>query len=325
MAASTPVTPNWADLPDDALLTVFERLGSADVLLGVCRSWLRVATGEPRLWRRVDLADCCFDPTTNMEAMARAAVDRAAGCLEHFAADRFATSKLLRYIAKRTNCLKSLHLLTCMDFWYNDLVILGKRNPNLEELELTGCLPVRSILKIPMEAIGRAFPHLKRLRLNNRWLNIELDEFLDNYQALGISNSMPELRSLQLFANRLHNNVLYDILDKCPHLESLDIHQCFNIEVDAALKAKCSRLKGVKFPKDSTKDYEYETFVESTMPGSLTFQIDPPPPLPNYEYPSSDEDGECDDEDCEDDVEDNEKDDEDCCWLYDAITISTGG
>ncbi|RCV06180.1 hypothetical protein SETIT_1G142700v2 [Setaria italica] len=258
MAASTPVTPNWANLPDDTLLTVFERLGSVDVLLGVCRSWLRVATGEPRLWRCVDLADCCFDPTTDMEAMARAAVDRAAGCLEHFAADRFATSKLLRYIAKRTNCLKSLHLLTCMDFWYNDLVILGKRNPNLEELELTGCLPVRSILKIPMEAIGRAFPHLKRLRLNNRWLNIELDEFLDNYQAL-------------------------------------------------ALKAKCSRLKGVKFPKDSTKDYEYETFVESTMPGSLTFQIDPPPPLPNYEYPSSDEDGECDDEDCEDDVEDNER------------------
>uniref|UniRef100_K3YZG0 F-box domain-containing protein n=1 Tax=Setaria italica TaxID=4555 RepID=K3YZG0_SETIT len=251
MAASTPVTPNWANLPDDTLLTVFERLGSVDVLLGVCRSWLRVATGEPRLWRCVDLADCCFDPTTDMEAMARAAVDRAAGCLEHFAADRFATSKLLRYIAKRTNCLKSLHLLTCMDFWYNDLVILGKRNPNLEELELTGCLP--------------------------------------------------------LFANRLHNNVLYDILDKCPHLESLDIHQCFNIEVDAALKAKCSRLKGVKFPKDSTKDYEYETFVESTMPGSLTFQIDPPPPLPNYEYPSSDEDGECDDEDCEDDVEDNER------------------
>ncbi|CAN6278418.1 unnamed protein product [Urochloa humidicola] len=309
MAAPAPPVPNWAELPDDALLTVFERLGSADVLLGasvVCRSWFRIATREPRLWRRVDLADCCFDPTTDMEAMARAA-----GRLEHFAADRFATGKLLRYIATRTNCLKSLRLLTCMDFWYRDLVVVGKRNPNLEELELTGCLPVRSILKIPMEVIGRAFPHLKRLRLNNRWANIELDEFLDNYQALGISNSMPELRSLQLFANRLHNNALHDILDKCPHLESLDIRQCFNIEVDAALKAKCSRLKDMRFPKDSTNDYEYDTFTESPMPGSLTFAIDPPPPPPNYGYPSSDEDGECDDEDCENDGEDIENQNED--------------
>ncbi|CAO2038539.1 unnamed protein product [Urochloa humidicola] len=309
--APAPPVPNWAELPDDALLTVFERLGSADVLLGasvVCRSWFRIATREPRLWRRVDLADCCFDPTTDMEAMARAAVDRAAGRLEHFAADRFATGKLLRYIATRTNCLKSLRLLTCVDFWYKDLVAVGKRNPNLEELELTGCLPVRSILKIPMEVIGHAFPHLKRLLLNNRWANIELDDFLDNYQALGISNSMPELRSLQLFANRLHNNALHDILDKCPHLESLDIRQCFNIDVDAALEAKCSRLKDVRFPKDSTKDYHYETFTESPMPGSLTFVIDPPPPPPNYEYPNIDGDGECDDEDCENDGKDNDDD-----------------
>ena len=78
---ATPPTPDWAGLPDDALLTVFKRLGASEVLLGtavVCRNWLRVATGEPDLWRRVDLSDC-FDPTIDMVAMACAAVDRAGG------------------------------------------------------------------------------------------------------------------------------------------------------------------------------------------------------------------------------------------------------
>ena len=53
--ATPPPTPDWAGLPDDALLTVFKRLGASEVLLGtavVCRNWLRVATGEPDLWRR---------------------------------------------------------------------------------------------------------------------------------------------------------------------------------------------------------------------------------------------------------------------------------
>ncbi|KAF0933151.1 hypothetical protein E2562_014141 [Oryza meyeriana var. granulata] len=101
--------PEWAELPVDALLAVFERLGAAGVLMGagvVCRSWLRVATREPRLWRRVDLTGC-FDPTVDMEAMARAAANRADGRLEHFAADRFATDALLFYIAKRWEFLFS--------------------------------------------------------------------------------------------------------------------------------------------------------------------------------------------------------------------------
>ncbi|KAL6650076.1 hypothetical protein ACP70R_014300 [Stipagrostis hirtigluma subsp. patula] len=291
MALSSP--PNWADLPEDALMVVFERLGAAELLVGasvVCRSWLRLATGEPRLWRNVDLTGGCFDPTIDMEAMARAAVDRAAGRLERFAADRFATDELLVYIGKRTNCLKSLRLLTCMDISAKGLIAVGKGNPHLEELELTACLTVRSIFKISMEAVGHAFPHLKRLRLNSRWFDIQLDEFPDNYQAVGIARSMPELRSLQLFANRLHNNALHDILDKCPHLEFLDLRHCFNIDVDAELKSKCSRLKDVRFPRDSTKDYEYETFVEASPLDSLTFEIDPPPPCPLHGFPGSDED-----------------------------------
>lgn len=199
--------------------------------------------------------------------------------------------------------MKSLRLLKCMDLSFIGLVTLGIGNLDLEELELTCCLPLHSIFRVPMELVGQACPHLKRLRLNSRWFDIELEEVIDNYQARGIATYMPELQDLQLFANRLHNNALYDILDKCPHLESLDLRQCFNIEVDAELEAKCSKLNNVRFPKDSTKDYKHETFIETFSSGTLSFVA--PPRFPYYGFHDRDEEDDRDtDEDSEDDNED---------------------
>ncbi|GJM91023.1 hypothetical protein PR202_ga07358 [Eleusine coracana subsp. coracana] len=165
-----------------------------------------------------------------------------------------------------------------------------------------------------MEVVGRDFPHLKRLRLNSRWFDIELEEFRDNYLVHGIAKSMLELRDLQLFANRLHNNALYDILDKCPHLESLDLRHCFNIEVNAELKAKCSKLKDVRLPKDSTKDYECETLIKTLQLGSLLFEARQ---FPYHGFPDSDNDDDDDGDSDEvkksdgDNDEDHEDDDED--------------
>uniref|UniRef100_J3LC89 FBD domain-containing protein n=1 Tax=Oryza brachyantha TaxID=4533 RepID=J3LC89_ORYBR len=158
----------------------------------------------------------------------------------------------------RTTCMKSLRLLDCMEIADKGLVAVGKTSPCLEELELTTCS-----IDILLKVVGQAFPNLKCLWLNNRWFDIQLDEFRDNFHALGIACSMPKLRHLQLFANRLRNNALAAILDNCLHLESLDLRQCFNVYVDAELQAKCVRLKDVRFPNDSTKDYEYETFFLS--------------------------------------------------------------
>ncbi|CAM0946165.1 unnamed protein product [Alopecurus aequalis] len=289
----TPQTPDWAELPDDALLTVFKRLGASEVLLGtavVCRNWLRVATGEPDLWRRVDLSDC-FDPTIDMVAMACAAVDRADGCLEHFAADCFVNDALLFYIAKRTNGLKSLRLVNCMKVSDKGLVAVGKRSPHLEELELTTCS-----VNISMKAVGQAFPQLKRLRLNNRWVDIQCEEYFDNHRALDIASNMPELRHLQLFANRLRNNALATILDSCHHLETLDLRQCFNIQIDAELRAKCARLEDVKLPKDPTNDYEHETYIETLSLNSV------PLLFPNHGSRPFHGFGDSDEEDQEDDL-----------------------
>ncbi|KAM0850633.1 hypothetical protein ACQ4PT_052970 [Festuca glaucescens] len=292
MATAPPApAPDWAGLPDDALLTVFKRLGASEVLLGtavVCRNWFRVATGEPDLWRRVDLSDC-FDPTIDMVAMARAAVDRADGCLEHFSADCFVNDALLFYIAKRTKGLKSLRLVNCMKVSDKGLVAVGKRSPHLEELELTTCS-----IKISMKAVGQAFPQLKRLRLNKRWVNIPCEESFDNHHALDIASSMPELRHLQLFANRLRSNALAAILDNCHHLESLDLRQCFNVHIDAELQAKCARLKDVKLPKDSASDYEHESYIETLSLNTVLLLF------PNYGAQGS---GDSDEDDEEDDLD----------------------
>uniref|UniRef100_A0A0D3GX77 Transport inhibitor response 1 domain-containing protein n=1 Tax=Oryza barthii TaxID=65489 RepID=A0A0D3GX77_9ORYZ len=61
---------------------------------------------------------------------------------------------------------------------------------------------------------------------------------------------MHELRSLQLFANILTNKGLSAILDNCPNLESLDIRHCYNVDMDASLRAKCARIKVLRPPDD---------------------------------------------------------------------------
>jgi hypothetical protein len=55
-AASTE-TRDWAELPRDALTTVYGKLGLAGTLVGavdVCRSWRRAAAHEPTLIRAGD-------------------------------------------------------------------------------------------------------------------------------------------------------------------------------------------------------------------------------------------------------------------------------
>jgi hypothetical protein len=114
---------DWSELPLDALVSVFVKLGAIEILMGaglVCRSWLQAAE-LPELWRSVVMAchkvvDNIVDvdddtvraspvePKINRDvlcAMARVAVDRSRGQLEVFVAMRFVTDQLLEYIGNR--------------------------------------------------------------------------------------------------------------------------------------------------------------------------------------------------------------------------------
>uniref|UniRef100_A0ACD5YG17 Uncharacterized protein n=1 Tax=Avena sativa TaxID=4498 RepID=A0ACD5YG17_AVESA len=259
---------DWAEMPSDALSAVLGKLDVAELLTRavlVCRAWRRLVDNDSTLWRRVDMTvHGDLLETEEAEAMARAAVDRAAGTLEAFWADTFVTDGLLRYISERALLLKSLQLSLCDDVSNEGLAEAIKGFPQLEELDITFCSLYGSVC----ESVGKACPQLKSFRLNERW-NVVVRGFAayegtdDDTEALGIANNMPELKDLQLIGNNLTNDGLLAILDHCPHLESLDIRQCFNLRMDDAMKSRCARIRDLKLPHDPISDFKYRAYMGS--------------------------------------------------------------
>ncbi|KAF5471844.1 hypothetical protein F2P56_008609 [Juglans regia] len=76
---------------------------------------------------------------------------------------------------------------------------------------------------------------------------------------------MSELRHLQLFGNKLTNDGFKAILDGCHHLESLDLRQCFNVNLTGNLGRRCAeRIKDLRSPCDSIDDYEFNAELHDT-------------------------------------------------------------
>ncbi|PAN05605.1 hypothetical protein PAHAL_1G224400 [Panicum hallii] len=280
MAEAEVEARDWAEMPSDALAAVFGKLDVAEILTGaglVCRAWRRLATTDPTLWRRVDM---CHQgdllETEEAEAMARAAVDRAAGTMEAFWADTFVTDDLLRYISQRAPSLKSLQLSLCHHVSNEGFAEAISSLPQLEEIDVTLC----SLHDNVCDTIGRACPHLKRFSLNERWSSLQ-SEFApyegmdDDTKTLGIASTMPGLQELQLIGNNLTNDGLMAILDRCSHLESLDIRQCYNIQMDDVMKSKCARIRDLKLPHDSISDFKYRAYIVSSIANSGSdFEVD---------------------------------------------------
>ncbi|KAG8058814.1 hypothetical protein GUJ93_ZPchr0002g23375 [Zizania palustris] len=253
---------DWAEMTSDSLASVFAKLDVSDLLAGaglVCRPWRQVAATDRTLWRRVDMSieRCAFGEWKRDEAdaMARAAVDRAAGTMEAFSADFFVNDALLIYVSLRASSLKSLHLSLSYNVTNKGMAeaVKGLGFPQLEELTINFCPNLHGHV---CQLIGQACPHLKCFRLNRSYENVSDDDT----EALSIANSMPELREIQLIGNRLTNVGLISILVHCPHLQSVDIRRCFNILMDDALKSKCVRIGSLKHrPNDSISDFKYSS------------------------------------------------------------------
>ena len=135
--------------------------------------------------------------------------------------------------------------------------------PLLEELELSLCPNVGGFF-VSIDVCGyevykfvsEVCPQLKHFRLNNEHFNVTRD-WNKNKDVGGIAG-MHGLRSLQLFGNGMDNEGLETVLDSCPHLESLDIRHCFNVDMDEILLLKCAKLKTLRLPDDPTDDYDLE-------------------------------------------------------------------
>ncbi|EOA18453.1 hypothetical protein CARUB_v10006997mg [Capsella rubella] len=245
---------NWAELPPELISSILLRLDVVEILENaqiVCKPW-RSVTKDPYMWRKVDMQNVgslgfC---DLKLEKMCRNAVDRSKGGLVEIRIGNFGNDELLNYIADRSSNLRSFGLAMCNGMSNEGLVNAVGKLRLLEELEVSNMWS-----DLDFKAIGHSCPRLKSLKLNcsGYWCPYYRSKS-DDDDALAISESMPELSHLQLLGNGLSDIGLYAILDNCPHLEHLDIRRCFNVQ---DLKNRCSEIKVLRGPNDSTADYRF--------------------------------------------------------------------
>ncbi|CAL5007797.1 unnamed protein product [Urochloa decumbens] len=269
MEAPRSSTRDWMELPLDALETIFAKLSAVDILMGaglVCHSWLDAAE-VPSLWRCVDMAShelvehkrFRYGGNDVLCAMAKLAVDRSNGQLQEFSGRRFVTAELLNYIGDRSPSLKTLRLKSCPvgTEAFSDAI---KKFPLLEELDITLAYPLR--YRTVYEIVGKHCPHLKSFKqiiglsassdYQYWYWRLDGNSVQGNDEALGIA-TMAGLRSLQLIRSDISNTGLEAILNGCPHLDSLDIRQCFYVKMGATMEARLAslNLNSLKLPDDS--------------------------------------------------------------------------
>ncbi|KAJ1267686.1 hypothetical protein BS78_07G126500 [Paspalum vaginatum] len=256
---------NWADgLGMDALLAIFHRLDHIDILWSVeyvCSTWRRAARDEPSLWRRITMRGHeGMVWWLNRSGVACEAVRRSAGQCEAFCGEYAGDDGFLVYLSEQAPCLKSLRLISCNGVTDEGIAEAVKELPLLEELELSHCYNVLGISEV-YEVAGEVCPLLKRFRFSKHRFDVNIRSIPNAFQGIA---SMHGLRSLQPFGCDLNNDDLETILDSCPHLESLDIRHCFNVNMDdGTLPLKCARIKTVRGPDDHTDDYDLR--VESPI------------------------------------------------------------
>ncbi|KAI3872301.1 hypothetical protein MKW92_031601 [Papaver armeniacum] len=257
--ASTQEVRNWVELPLDVLSKIFLKLGAADILCraqSVCSTWRKISK-DPMLFRSIDMRWNLYEyDIYDMEIMAAEAVDRSCGQLVELFLERFCRDQLLTYIADRCSSLRHLRLVSCQEVSFDALIKVVEKAVLLEELELCYCSFSGDKVDV-LRTIGKACRQLKSFRLNcrgYRWRRVECDD-----EALAIAENMPQLRRLHLFGSKLTNVGLGAILNGCLHLESLDLRQCFNVNLEGDVLKSCTdRLIELRLPNDSVADYEFD-------------------------------------------------------------------
>ncbi|KAJ0975706.1 hypothetical protein J5N97_017671 [Dioscorea zingiberensis] len=123
-----------------------------------------------------------------------------------------------------------------------------------------------SMVDKAIKSIGHLCSQLKSFAFNTQWCKFYLDlEFsygLHDEVALTATFTVHELRRPQAIRNKMINVGLLAILNSCTQLDSLDIRGCFNAMLEDDLRAKLSRIREVRLPDESTKDYPYITIAE---------------------------------------------------------------
>ncbi|KAM0035807.1 putative F-box domain, leucine-rich repeat domain superfamily, F-box-like domain superfamily [Helianthus debilis subsp. tardiflorus] len=258
----TAATRNWLELPSDLTLNILQRIGVVDILENaqkVCTAWRQICK-DPAMWKIIYIED-------QSKEILKHAVDRSQGQLLDLTVIRFCDDELLQYVADRSSQLKRLEIVHYFGERFSEAL---KKLSLLEELSLVGVY----ISEEDIEAAGRYCPLLKTLKMNQNsyiswkdWVFYGNEDDHDGYDddfnmtvqndvAIAIGKNLPELTHLELIGNGMRNTGLQGILDGCRHLETLDLRQCYYINLKGNLGIRCYRqIKCLKLPHDHLDGY----------------------------------------------------------------------
>lgn len=193
-------------------------------------------------------------------------------------------------VASKLSLLEELDITLCANISHESNV--AEKLPIHEHYRSALCANISSeVLKV----VGRSCPLLQSFKFNKEWRHFSEDDEegydfsnyyavlyknFGNADALAIAGTMHGLRHLQLFGNRLKDDGLRNILECCPHLESLDLRHCFNLNMGERLRRVCNeRIKKLWLPHDSTEGKEFTARSEgycfrwTELPDHITVMI----------------------------------------------------
>ncbi|XP_039834437.1 putative F-box/LRR-repeat protein 23 [Panicum virgatum] len=227
-------------LPPELISCILHRLDPIQIMLGadkVCRPWRCAARDEPELWRRIDMR--------GHEALS----DRSLVDLNQMATDAMRHG---REQCQAAPSLKILVLDSCREVSGPAFTQAIRGFPLLEELELSNYRQAQH--EGVFQAVAKECPRLRCLR-NHRVKSLYYYgwDHADDGEAMAIAE-MHELRSLQLLNNDLSNQGLAAILDKCLHLEWLDVRECRHLRMDPQLQARIGAKKLVTKYMDEERE-----------------------------------------------------------------------
>ncbi|XP_027337524.1 putative F-box/LRR-repeat protein 23 [Abrus precatorius] len=209
----------------------------------VCSLWGKICK-DPLMWRTIHI--CNFNPlpcstAEKIQKFCRYAIDQSRGHLEEFQIAFLGTNAILKYLANSTSQLTRLGLILCEDITDEGLFFVVDKCPQLVELDIYLC----DNCLYSLEAVGQLCSNLTTLKFQG----IVNESSMADVIAFAIAKTMPNLRHLEIFVNKLTNDGLLAILNGCQHLESLDLRGCVNLNLTASLSKRCSeQVKDLRLP-----------------------------------------------------------------------------
>ncbi|XP_062012660.1 putative F-box/LRR-repeat protein 23 [Rosa rugosa] len=268
----------WVELPDNITMSILSRLGTIDILESaqkVCMKWRKIC--KELKWNTIDMRnDSAPDITFDLEKMCRHVVDLSCGNLVDVNVEDFISDELLEYITDSSSGIRRLRLVCSYYISDEGLIEVASKLPLLEDLDISLC---GNLSHKPVKVLGHSCRLLKSFKLNKEWHKYSdnfFEEIIDDEgpwskddDALAIAGTMHGLYHLQLFGNQLTNDGLKAILDGCPHLESLDLRYCFNLNLEGDLGRRCTeQIKRLLLPKDSIAGYGFLPSTDWQAPRS---------------------------------------------------------